>query len=67
MYVLIGILFTMVGITMFVKPKIIFTITESWKNSQNSEPSDLYIFSIRFGGIIVLLIGISSIIVQFIL
>lgn len=67
MYVLIGILFTMVGITMFVKPKIIFTITENWKNSQNSEPSDLYIFSIRFGGIIVLLIGISSIIVQFIL
>lgn len=67
MYVLVGILFTIVGITMFVKPKIIFTITENWKNSQNSEPSDLYIFSIRFGGIIVLLIGISSIIVQFIL
>lgn len=50
---------------MLIKPQIIFYITEKWKNSSNGEPSHLYIISIKFGGVMFLIIGFASIIIQF--
>ncbi len=68
MYIIIGILCILIGLVMLISPKTIFTITERWKNHNHyDEPSGLYIFSTRFGGVIFLLIGICSMIVQFIL
>lgn len=66
MYVLIGILFIIIGLAMLIKPQFIFKITESWKNYGNDEPSRLYIISTRFGGCFFLIIGIASIIVFFV-
>lgn len=65
MYFLIGVIFVGIGFIMLINPKFIFELTESWKNNSDSEPSDLYIFNTRFGGIIVLIIGFASIIIQF--
>lgn len=65
MYFFLGILFVIAGMIMILKPHIIFDITESWKSSSPVEPSSLYIFGTRFGGVIILLIGIGSIILQF--
>lgn len=60
-----GIIFIIVGLIMIIKPHIIFTITEQWKNDSNTEPSDSYLFSTRFGGCIVTLIGVAAIITFF--
>lgn len=65
MYFLIGIVFAGIGLTMLIKPQIIFHITEGWKNSNNNEPSDLYIISIRFGGVMFVIIGFASVTIQF--
>lgn len=65
MYFLIGVIFVGIGFIMLINPKFIFELTESWKSNSDSEPSDLYIFNTRFGGIIVLIIGFASIIIQF--
>lgn len=42
--------------------KTFFEITESWKSNISDEPSELYIFSTRFGGCIYTVLGILSII-----
>lgn len=65
MYFLIGVIFVSIGFIMLIKPQIIFYITEKWKNSSNGEPSHLYIISIKFGGVMFLIIGFASIIIQF--
>lgn len=46
---------------MLICPKTIFEIAEQWKNNYNSEPSKIYIISIRFGGSMFLVIGLLSI------
>lgn len=63
--IFVGIIFTIVGLIMIIKPQIIFAITEQWKNDSNTEPSDAYVFSTRFGGCIVTLIGVAAIITFF--
>ena len=42
MYILIGIIFIIIGIVMLISPKTIFQITESWKSISDNEPSALY-------------------------
>ncbi len=67
MYLLVGVLFLAVGALMLIKPHVIFTIAENWKSNDSVEPSNLYIFSTRFGGAILLLVGALGVIAQFIL
>lgn len=62
MYSLLSIIFIGVGFIMLINPKFIFELTEGWKNNSDSEPSDLYIFSVRVGGIIALILGFAGII-----
>lgn len=57
-----GIVLLAIGINMIVLPKIIFTLTESWKSNVPDEPSSLYKIHIRIGGIACSFIGIVSII-----
>lgn len=57
---IIGVLFVIiVGILMVAKPQLVFEITEAWKSNGSAEPTKAYIFSIRFGGIMFLLVGIG--------
>lgn len=50
---------------MLVKPQIVFHITEDWKSDSNNEPSNLYIISTKFGGVMVLIAGLLAIVIQF--
>jgi hypothetical protein len=57
----ISVLLVVLGLMMLFKPSIIWTITESWKSIDATEPSDLYVKSTRFGGIIVTLAGLGGV------
>lgn len=58
MYKILGILFIIIGIVMEVKPDLFYQITESWKDTTNSEPSPLYIISTRVGGVAFIIVGL---------
>ena len=64
-FLLAGILFLLIGAVLIVKPKFLFDLTESWKNNAAGEPSELYLWSTRFGGVIIFAIGIASMVVFF--
>lgn len=59
MYLILGIILAIIGIIMLANPKLFYDITQGWKNNSSTEPSELFIFSTRFGGIMFLLVGIS--------
>lgn len=65
MYLLIGILFVIFGAVLLFNPRVFYELTESWKNNAAGDPSDLYIFSTRFGGAVLIIVGIVSIVFQF--
>jgi hypothetical protein len=60
--IILAILLLLFGLLMFVRPAVIWTITESWKANDATEPSDLYMFSTRFGGVMCALAGIGGIV-----
>ena len=64
MYILIGIVFIIIGLLMIFFPSIFYTLTQSWKSSVESEPSTLYITGTRLGGICFSIVGILAIIAQ---
>ena len=53
MYIALSIIIAIIGITMILKPGLIYDITESWKTYTDSEPSELYLFNTRLGGVVV--------------
>ncbi|MET3696620.1 hypothetical protein SAMN05877753_103135 [Bacillus oleivorans] len=61
----VGIILIINGVIMLINPSIIWFITESWKSNDFAEPSILYIWSTRFGGIISTLLGIVWIVKYF--
>lgn len=63
MYIALSIVIAIIGIIMFLNPELVYDITESWKNYADSEPSELYLFSTRLGGVVFLLIGIAGAII----
>ena len=66
LYFFIGLILIVIGITMLVRPKFIYELTESWKHGGGmDEPSALYLFSTRFGGVMFILAGIGGLIVPF--
>lgn len=57
-----GIILAVTGFFMMLSPKIFFEITESWKSNTSGEPSSLFVFFTRLGGVALILIGIAGII-----
>ncbi len=57
-----AIMLIIVGIVLSVVPDLVFTITQSWKHSNSSEPSDSYKFITRVQGIILVIVGIILIV-----
>ncbi|WP_326054903.1 DUF6199 family natural product biosynthesis protein [Paenibacillus chitinolyticus] len=53
-----------VGLLMLLAPGTIWTVKESWKSNDGTEPSDLYLLSTRLGGGVLLLVGIACIVVS---
>ena len=64
-FLVYGIVFLLCGAALLLKPKLLFDLTESWKSYRSDEPSQLYLFSTRFGGVILSVIGVASLIVFF--
>ena len=58
MYIVLGILLTILGIFMSAKPQAFYELTERWKSSGDAEPSKQYIKKTRLRGIWVFLVGI---------
>ena len=65
--VICGAIFLLLGIFLFLKPGLVFKLTEQWKSYSAEEPSDLYLISTKFGGVLLFLLGISMIVLPFIL
>ena len=63
MYILLSLLLVGLGIVMILKPKLFFDVTEGWKSHVNDEPSKLYLFSTRLGGVMCLLVGIMGLVI----
>lgn len=62
-----GIIFLLIGIIIFLKPDLIWKLTESWKSQQADGPSDFYLKSTKFGGILLGILGIVLMILSFVL
>jgi len=65
MYIVLGIIFVVLGLLMLIRPEVIYGAVESWKSDTAGEPSKLYRFSTRFGGAMVLAVGILCFIAAF--
>ncbi|WP_331436818.1 DUF6199 family natural product biosynthesis protein [Gordoniibacillus kamchatkensis] len=63
----VGVLLLILGLFMLFKPSIIWSITESWKSSDATEPSDLYVWSTRIGGLMFTLAGLGEILAFWVL
>lgn len=57
-----GILFIFGGLVNVLAPQFIYLVTQSWKSSSGSSPSQLFIVNTRFGGVVLILIGIAALI-----
>ena len=51
-----------IGLLMLCFPTMTYNLTESWKSYTSGEPSNLYKWHIRIGGIVFTLVGIAGII-----
>ena len=60
MYVILSVVLVMIGAFMAFAPRGFYEVTEKWKTTSNTEPSDLFLFSTRFGGVFFLLAGIAG-------
>ncbi len=65
LYSITGIILIAIGITMLAKPRLVFELVENWKCGGVCEPSKLYLWSTRFGGVMFTLAGICGLLVPF--
>ena len=61
--VIIGVL----GAFVFLKPELVWELTEKWKSYRADEPSDLYLKSVKIGGLLFVLCGIIMIVLPLVL
>ena len=62
-----GIIIFALGMFIFLKPGLIWKLTEEWKSYRADEPSDFYLKATKIGGALFALFGIIMIILPFIL
>ena len=65
-YFFAGLVLIAMGVTMLVNPRLIFKLTESWKHDGVAEPSEMFLLSTRFGGVMCTLAGICGLVAAFI-
>ena len=63
MYMLLGVIFIVVGIAMVVFPNTYYELTQGWKNNSYSEPSKIFIIGARIAGILFVVLGVASLII----
>ena len=57
-----GIIFCALGMFYFLKPDLVWKLTEEWKSDRADEPSEFYLKTTKISGIIFDLFGIIIII-----
>lgn len=62
-----GAAFSLLGLFLFIKPDLVWMLTERWKSYAADEPSDLYRKSTQLGGILFILLGLAMIVLPFML
>lgn len=62
-----GFLIFVLGMLIFLKPDLVWKLTEEWKSYRADEPSDLYLKITKIGGILYALAGVFMIILPLIL
>lgn len=62
-----GILIAAFGVFIFVKPDMLWKLTEQWKSYRADEPSDFYIISTKFGGVMFGIVGLAMAVLPLIL
>lgn len=62
-----GILIFALGMFIFLKPDLVWKLTEEWKSYRADEPSDLYLKTTKIGGILFSLFGVIMMILPFVL
>ncbi|MDF2944864.1 MAG: hypothetical protein K0S01_3722 [Herbinix sp.] len=55
-----AIILLLIGLTMIINPKVIYKITDKWKSYFVTDPTGLYYFSVRIGGVIFIILGMVS-------
>jgi len=55
-----GMFLVFAGLIMNFKTTLLWKITEQWTSKDGTEPSTLYLWNTRFGGIVCLLIGLTT-------
>ena len=64
--VLAGVVFVALGVFLFVRPDLLWNWTERWKSTQAEAPSDFYVKSTKFGGVVFALLGVAISVLPFV-
>lgn len=62
-----GIIILGLGIFIFLKPRLVWKLTEEWKSYRADEPSEFYLKATKIGGALFALFGIIMIMLPVIL
>ena len=62
-----GILIFALGMFVFLKPDLVWKLTEEWKSYRADEPSELYLKVTKIGGVLFMLLGVIMMMLPFIL
>ena len=62
-----GILIFALGMFIYLKPRLVWDLTEKWKSYYADEPSEFYLKTTKIGGIVFAIFGIIIIILPLIL
>lgn len=65
-FVLGGLVMASVGLFLFLRPALLWRITEQWKSYAADEPSRLYNISTKFGGVLLMVLGVAIVAFPFI-
>lgn len=62
-----GVVFAAGGTFIYLKPDLVWKLTEKWKSYGADKPSDFYLKSTRFGGALFVAFGVALMILPFLL
>ena len=62
-----GILIFALGMFVFLKPDLVWKLTEEWKSYRADEPSELYLKVTKIGGVLFMRLGVIMMMLPFIL
>jgi len=63
--IVLGAILILMGVIMLIRPVYLWYISESWKTNDGDGPTGLYLWSTRFGGVMMTLAGSGVIVAAF--